>query len=107
MNPPSAIQDTQPRLDAESGQSSEDREIFFQSSDEALRQPSPSFSPSSSFLASMNSMARRPTFLSRSDSIGTESESSSSRANSPLLDRTFKKVGAKAILLFHPSFLQT
>jgi len=92
MNPPSAFQDTQPRLDAESGQSSEDRDVFLQSSDEVLRQPSPSFSPSSSFLASMNSMARRPTFLSRSDSVGTESESSSSRANSPLLDRTFKKV---------------
>ena len=75
-------------------------EAISQPPDEALQLPSPSSSSSSSsYLASMNTMARRPMLLSRSDSIGTESESSSSRANSPLLDRNFKKVGSVLILL--------
>lgn len=100
MNPPLANDDVQMLSDSESGQANEEREAASQACDEALQLPSPSScSSSSSFLNSMNTMARRPVLLSRSDSIGTESESSSSRANSPLLDRKFKRVSTIALTL--------
>ena len=102
MNPPVATDDVQMLSDPESSQANEEREAASQACDEAVHLPSPSSSSSSSsFLNSTNAMARRP-ILTRSDSIGTGSESSSSRANSPLLDRKFKRVSTIAPMLTKP-----
>ena len=88
MEPPSIYEDHQNQAETEADQTAEEKETNAQHSEETCRL---SASSSSSTNSRIN-LARRPNLLTRSDSIGTESESSSSRANSPMMDRNFKRV---------------